>query len=482
MNDKLNILFLMTDQLRMDCTGFVPGSVVDTPNIDRIAEGVGFTNCQSVNPLCMPCRTALITGKYPRQVGSLSMSGDLDWRHPTFMQALQQAGYWTAGIGKFHYLQTWKWGAGKGEGVDLVKLKPKMQELGYDRVWESSGKQLAHKNYCDWCEQLASKGILDEARDWIGSRGTNGFTPEQEQLEKDGFAWPFDEEDHVDVATGNQILRAIEDSPDGKPFYILGSFCSPHKPFDPPQRYLDQVPLEKVDDFLPGEAGELSQELKETLWRLRRAYKATIRLIDDQIGRIFDALERKGLLENTVILFSSDHGELMGDHFRVQKSIYWKESLNVPTAIRHPRHLRGALCDAPLEITDLTATILDVAGLDPNSALSRDWPAYNDRVPCRSALPLVEDGVETIRDYAFSECGDLWQCIVSQDYKYVKILDNEDPDAPNEKLFDLKADPGEQCNLADQSEMQDIVAWHRRRLQFVLEKYPPAQTSWAPLC
>jgi len=478
----MNILFLMTDQQRYDCIGYAANSKVATPNLDRLAEGTTFSQCQTVNPICQPARTALLTGRYSHQIGTLKMAGDLNFDLPTFPQALRKAGYWTAGIGKFHYLQTWPWSAREGEGVPLTDLKPEMEMLGYDHVWETSGKQLAVKNYCDYCETLNEAGVLEDYRAWVTERGANSNLPDLEQLENDGEVWPFDESLHVDLMTGRKIREAIDGRPRDKPFFILGSFCSPHKPFDPPQRFLDDVPYEEVDDFLPGEDGELSDAHKRTLWKLRRAYKATIRLVDEEVGKILDQLEAEGLLEETVIVFTSDHGEMMGDHFRVQKSSFYRESLNVPLAIRHPEHLRGAHVDGPVELTDITATLLDVAGLDPADSLSRDWPAFNNIIPSRSLLPVVRGEVQSVRDYAFAECQNQWQSVVSREFKYIRMLGYDDPDAgPEEKLFRIADDPGEQTNLAGDPAHAEPLDWHRRRVHYVMDHTPPCQHVWAPL-
>lgn len=478
--NAMNILLLMTDQQRYDCIGHAIDSKVKTPHMDRIAEGMAFSRCQTVNPLCQPARTALLTGRYSRQIGTLSMSGDLNFSIPTFPQALQKAGYWTAGVGKFHYLQTWPWNTPAGGGNPLTRLRPEMQKLGYHHVWETSGKQLAIRNHCDYCDYLEERGLLTEFRNWVTARGSNTAKPDSE-LEKDGHAWPFGEEHHIDIVTGHQIRAAIAARDKSKPFFVLGSFCSPHKPFDPPRHFLEAEPLEEVDDFISGEDGTLDESEKKTLWRLRRAYKATIRLVDEEVGKILRQLEDEGLMEDTLVLLTSDHGEMMGDHYRVQKSSYFKESLNVPLVIRHPRHLRGGTNDSPVELTDITATILETAGLDPRSALSRNWPAYGDVLPGKSLFPVVRGEAGRVRDYAFAECQNDWQCVVSDRFKYVRFLNYNDPDGPKEALYETTNDPRECRNLIDEAGYAEQASWHRRRLQFVLDHTPPVQQCWAPL-
>ena len=475
-----NILFLMVDQLRPDHAGFMPESVYSTPRLRELAgASTVFTNCQSVNPVCMPARAALLTGRYTHQIGTLAMSGDMFFDYPTYPQALQKAGYWTAHVGKLHILQPWPWGQPRGEGVNLVSLAPEIKKLGFDWLWESSGKQLAGKNFCNWCEHLQAKGILEPVRDFLSACGANHDMAD-DTLEPDGNPWPFDEADHVDVVTGDNALRALRDRPRDQSFYLKVSFCSPHKPFDPPQRYLDAEPCEEVDDFTPGPDGrELDPGLKKTLWRLRRAYRATLRLVDDQIGRILDELRDQDALDNTLIVFTGDHGEMMGDHGRVQKQIYYRESLTVPTLIRHPRHARTRVYPHPVELTDLTATLLDAAGLDPQEALSEPWPAYRDRIPCQSLLPALEDDAP-LRDFSFSESGNGWCCMQSATRKYVRWTLPTESEGFREEFYDIVNDPRERHNLSENPDEEAERLRHRAALEWRLASTPSAQRTWAP--
>jgi arylsulfatase len=477
---KKNIILLMTDQHRYDHVGYTGRGVIDTPNIDRIAGSVGFTNCQTVNPICMPARCALITGKYSHQIGTLSMSGDLSLKHPTFMRALKKAGYHTSGIGKFHFLQTWPWGIEIGKGLNLVEMKEKIKEYGFDYIWETAGKQLALRDYCDYCRYLDEKGLLEAYRDFVLTAGPNSFFPDF-RPEDNGKPWPFNEEDYVDIVTTDKIIERIKNRPVERPFYIFGSFCSPHKPFDPPERYLDLIPYEEKDDFIPGEK-ELSDDDKKMLYKKRRAYKAMIRLIDDQIGRILAALEGEDLLDDTVILFTSDHGEMMGDHFRIQKAVPWRESVNIPLAIRHPDYLHRKLNHSPVEIIDIAATILDIAGLDHNKELGLIWPEHNNIVPCRSLMPMISGEKEQIREFAFSECScfDLWQLITTEEMKYIKKWNVNDASNYIEEFYDLCNDPKETVNQINNPEYKDSIDWCRRKRDLIIDSTPAAQTAWVP--
>ncbi len=343
-NARPNILLIMTDQHRADHAGWYPESRLTLPNIDRIAEGCAFLNCVTANPICTPARTALLTGRYTHQIGTLAMSGDLPRGIPTYAQALQKAGYHTAGIGKFHWLQTWKWGAPRGHGVDLAALSEELKGYGFDEVWEATGKQLALANRCDWCRHLEAKGLLDAYRDHVASRGANFMTAEQTEFT--GEPWPFDEADYIDIVTADRMLESIRNRPVDKPFFGFLSFSSPHAPFDPPQRFLDLVPVEQDDPFVAGgpDDAPMSEKAAARVRKLRRAYKAMLLCVDEQVGRVCDALEREGMLDNTVLIITSDHGEMLGDHGHFQKMRYQRQSATVPAAVRHPAYLHGARC------------------------------------------------------------------------------------------------------------------------------------------
>jgi choline-sulfatase len=470
----------MVDQLRSDHAGFMPGAVFSTPHLTALAQNATvFSNCQSVNPVCMPARSALLTGRYSHQIGTLAMSGDMPFDLPTYPKALQKAGYWTAMAGKLHLLQAWPWGTPRGQGIHLHKLAPEIKKLGFDWLWETAGKQLAVQNYCDWCAHLESRGILEPARDFLAACGKNRDFAD-ENLESDGKPWPFDEADHVDIVTGDKAIQALRDCPRNQPFFLNVSFCSPHKPFDPPQRYFDAEPYSEIDDFIPGPEGrELSPCLKKNLWRLRRAYRATLRLLDDQIGRILEELRQQGKLDNTLILFTSDHGEMMGDHGRVQKSIYYRESLSVPTLVRDPRQPATRTYSPPVELTDLTATILDAAGLDAQTVLSESWPAYRNRIPCISLLPALCDDAP-LREFAFSEFGQSWHCMQSATRKYIRHMLPEVHPGFREEFFDLIHDPRELNDLTHLPGEQEAINRHRHALEWTLAVTPPAQHAWAP--
>lgn len=484
MSQPLNIILIMTDQHRADHVGWHPSTRMRLPNIDRIAQGHAFLNCVTANPVCTPARTALLTGRYTHQIGMLNMSGDLPRGIPTYAQALQKAGYHTAGIGKFHWLQTWKWGAPVGRGVDLAALHAELGSYGFDEVWEATGKQLAIHNSCDWCRHLEARGILDAYRQHAIQSGRNAWNAEQTEFT--GEPWPFDEADYVDAVTGDRGVKSLRERPRNKPYFGFFSYCSPHPPLDPPSRFLEQVPVEQDEPFITGgpDDAPLSEGAQARMRKLRRAYKAMLLCVDEQVGRVFQALREEGMWDNTVVIFTSDHGEMLGDHGAFQKMRPQWQSATVPTAIRHPTYLPRARVASVVELTDLTATILDIAGLDPRAALSKDWPAFNAVLPGRSLLPILRGDVPAVREYAFSECSGpsgYWHMIQDRRFKYVRYQPLGLQERLREQLFDLNADPDECHDLSGQAAMVTVMEQARQRLLHVLASTPAAQSRWAPL-
>ncbi len=497
-----NIILFMTDQHRSDYVGYMPDGKALTPNIDRIASHAHFTRCTTSNPICTPARTSLITGRYSRQIGTLTMSGDFFPQIPTFMQALQKEGYKTYGIGKYHYMHCGGFNAPRGGGFDHVAMLEDMKEFGYDFVWETAGKQTMVSNYCFYGEYLNRRGLLNKVRDFVEqSGGVNGDTPDHNYDKAQ--AWPFDEEDYIDVVTGRVAREQLALHPADKPFYMFVSFCGPHKTYDAPQRYLDMFPLEEEDDFVLPEGQTLTEEEKMTLYRQRRSYKAMIRLIDDQIGETLLLLEKRDMLKDTLVLFTSDHGDMQGDHYRIQKGVPWDQASNVPLAAWMPGAPRIGANAHPVQLIDVAATILDYAGLEPTAALSRAYPAYNDRIPCRSFLPVLTGAVEQIRDWTYCESdfteevhpgtdfnevlrkrgangrrGNAWRMVVTEKTKYVKYLSYEKPGTAYEEFYDLEQDPEEGVNRIGDPAYQAQIAEARSRMEFVIDQYPPAQKTW----
>lgn len=462
-----NVVLIMADQLRKDYLSCY-GSELNTPNIDRLAEGAKFSCCTSSNPVCTPARCSLLTGKYSHQIGMLSMSGDLSPQHPTYLRALQKAGYTTYGVGKFHFNQGWPWETPSRQGHNLFEDKEKIKEYGFDHIWEASGKQLAERNYCDYCKYLDDNGILDAFRSYLASCGQN--TNVAKDVNFTGDCFPFESRFYIDHVIYENAVKMLDAHHSNTPFFMLLSFCSPHAPFDPPAEYLDRVPYEERDNFV----GDIDEDTKKKMYRLRRAYKAMVLLVDDLIGKFINDLKRKGLYEDTVILFTADHGEMMGDHGLAQKSSYYWQSENVPLIIWDGEKTCKTY-DCPVELTDVTATILDFFDIDYVSTLTKPWPAFHDRLCCKSLLPLLKGEVDQIREFSFSECDGRWQMVRNDACKYVRMINNF---GSEELFFDLKTDANETKNEIFNRKYETQIEKMREYRQNLMDYTPTAQLNW----
>jgi choline-sulfatase len=474
----MNIVLLMADQLHADYVGYSDKSRMATPNIDRVAQSAGFINAVSTNPVCTPARCSLLTGRYPHQVGMMTMSGCLNPEYPTYAQALQKAGYYTAAIGKMHLLQGWHWFAPRGRGHDLVVLNDKLKEYGFDYVWEATGKGLMGRNYCDYAQYLDERGLLEKYRDELYRRAEIGHPEYPATSESFGIA----EEHHVEVVIADRIISTIRQRPKDKPFMVFGSFLSPHPIIDPPERYVSTEALNSGEEFIVAEGGApLEPELRARWIENRRGYRALVRLVDDQVGRILDALEAEGLMENTLIIFTADHGDLLGDFGKDGKNLPWRGSAGIPLAIRHPRHLSAQRVKAPVSLVDITATMLDVAGLNPRTSLALGWPAWNHVIPGRSLMPVLRGECGQVREYAFAE-NDGWEMIQTEHYKYVRwrtITPEYTP--PKESFFDLDNDFREVHDLIGDGRYKDEAEWCRQRRDYEANRTPAGQMGWAPV-
>lgn len=179
---------------------------------------------------------------------------------------------------------------------------------------------------------------------------------------------------------------------------------SPHPIIDPPERYYRDSWEEPEESFLVQRGAKpLDESLKRRWIENRRGYRALIHLLDDQVGRILETLRTERLIDSTVIIYASDHGDMLGNFDVDGKNLPWRESSSVPVAVRHPDMAPGQVHGSVISLIDVTATILDVAGIDPVDALSRPFPAWNQVVPALSLMPLLRGETSAIREYTYTE-------------------------------------------------------------------------------
>jgi len=474
---KPNILLVYADQHRHDALGADGNRSIATPALDRLAaEGTRFTRLWVQSPVCRSSRASFITGLYPhstRITSNTSPTFDASW--PTFMKNLQKAGYFTASLGKTHYIHPSEGeSAPKEFAHDSRKDHPFLASFGFDYVTEDAGQWYPamvgfSSPYTDY---LREHGLLEKYRRQIYAvwQGTPHHW--------DAYVNDFAQEHDVTSFVARQVIDLIKTRDASKPFFIKFAPIKPHVPLagDPiwAAHYRErQVPGGPRDHargmnplwerWLDARYRSSHEEglTEEYITAGKRMYYAMISLVDQKVGEIIEVLRARGELDNTWILYSSDHGDTMGDHRLMGKMIFYHGAVSVPAIVRPPKKAPARrTVTAPVESIDLAATILDIAGAPPLAGS-----------PAQSLLPLM-NGAERKSRYAYSEIAarnDTPYFVSVTDGRYRYTV--ETGTGTRCELFDLAEDPDETRNLADDtgrsrlmSEMQgDIVDPHLRK-------------------
>lgn len=442
-----NIVFVITDDQRWDYMSCAGHPALKMPNVDRIArEGVRFRNFFACTPLCSPSRASFLTGLYPHKHGVINndklgldvISHTLE----TFPRQLREAGYETAFIGKWHM------------GLDDSR-RP-----GFDTWISFKGQGI----YID--------GVIND----------NGV---QRQL--DGYM------------TDELNRRAVEfvSKPHAKPFCLYLSHKAVHYPYLPAKRH-DQLyedykftPPSPVEGDIEGKPvmhrswpkinvldleGAAPEPAEPRRGRGRDAQSVVrdqlrcLAAVDDGVGELFKALEQSGQLDNTVFVYTSDNGYLMGEHGRMDDKRWpYEEALRVPLVVRYPQLVRaGSVNDAMVLNIDLAPTLLDVAGVKPIVPMHGKSLApllRNPNAPWRKAF-LAEYFLEKI-----GPAIPTWQAIRTEHWKYIRYFDSNYVLTDNlDELYDLKTDPHELKNLVGDSGHQNTLAELKKQLQELLDE------------
>ncbi|MFW5814163.1 MAG: sulfatase [Spirochaetota bacterium] len=430
-----NILWICSDQQRFDTLGVTGNELIRTPNLDRLAsEGTVFNRAYSQAPICTPSRASFLTGMYASTVHACT-NGNERWAEaaPLLPAMLRDGAGYDCGLsGKLHL-------AG-AQG----RVEPRPADDGY-RFFRWS-----HHPIDDWDEG-------HDYADWIRSQGMDPARI----YEENGF---YPAEIHQTTWCTDEAIRFIDEERDG-PWLMSINYFDPHPAFDPPASHRSrydpaampgphyresdlaaQALLEGVDfQSPPRDPDEFDAKT------LQAAYYAMIELIDENVGRLLDHLERTGARENTIIVYTSDHGESLGDHGLLLKGCRFYEGLvRVPLIVAGPGFAAGQRSDALVELTDIAPTLLEVAGMEPP-----------ERFVGRSLAPMLrgEATLDRHRDHVRSEYyhtlsrkapgrdefnGSYATMIRDDRYKLVVYHGH-----PVGELFDLEADPWEHENLWD---------------------------------
>jgi choline-sulfatase len=451
-----NILLVMTDEHRWDYMGYMGHPTMQglTPNLDRLAgEGAVFTRCFSANPLCMPARNALHTGLYTFQSGQMNNVGDWPMETPTFTQALQKLGYHIVLTGKLHAHEA------VGYDIDLTHQQwdDEIRSLGFDEVVQTAGKTMAFFTEDHYTHYLADHGLLHPYRADIVDR-----------TESHGGWWAsvLPEEHYIDNFIGRRAVEWLQNYDGDRPFFHMVSFCSPHPCYDAYQSALDKVDPASV---IPPSNTEQPERYREMVAN----YAAMIHIVDQNVGRMVDALTARGWLDNTLIIFVADHGEMLGDSGKGGKC-YWEDG-----SVRVPLFVRCAAWTGPRVVTetsvshhDVAATILDFAGGE--GAAQRYLPGCS----ARSLRPFLTGQEPEVRRVVYSENGGqfqrAWRMVDDGRHRYVRLLDSGE-----ELLFDMATDPHCLHNLAGAGEYRQTVDRLRNEMLQIHVEHPAPKTGKA---
>jgi choline-sulfatase len=420
----------MDDQHRWDYIDVgTTGGFVDTPNIRGLAaEGTNFTHCMCNAPLCAPSRIGLATGLLPERLGALDNHAYTPRSHTTYYQRLRDHGYRVGAVGKLDLSKPDTF-----LGVDGAR--PAAYGLGFTDPLETEGKMNAgrvrtldgpYRNF------LHERGLLDafyrDYQDRLAKRWVKGASHDS-VLPTDAFH---------DVFIGRKAVEWIEGVREEFPWHLFVSFVGPHTPFDPPRSYAERyrnrpTPPAIKDDFQGKPAwvqhGALAMS-DEEIAHTRRQYAAAITVIDDMVGEVIAALDRRGMRENTIIIFASDHGEMLGDHSRYNKDVAYEPSLRVPMIMAGPGIPEGRSSEALVELNDLNPTICELAGLPSQ-----------ENIDARSFTPTLYGDAAEHREYTVAALRE-FRTIRTRRHKLISSSSREI------ELYDLDRDPDELHNLA----------------------------------
>lgn len=480
---KPNILVIFADQMRGDSMGCAGHPVVQTPNLDRLAsEGVRFSNAYTPDPICVPARATFTTGNYPHTcTGSKNNGGRIRDDQIKIAELFAANGYGAYSSGKLHYPPYAKPGEPRlVHGFQKVAL----HESG--RIVKSFGPDGSVRGLEDYHDYLMDVGWGGYAR--AHGVGNNDIHPAPS---------PLPAEHYCDAWVCSQAIRMLEEHEAERcdaPFFLFMSFPKPHAPYDPPRPY-DSM-YDPRDVPAPFEAREengiprtpTKQVEKRTHgWDLlspesyrvaRTHYYGQITFQDLQIGRMLDHLEKTGQLENTIIVYTADHGDLMGDFGFFAKSSFYNGSVKIPFIIHWPKALRQGLeADQLVGLQDLLPTLAALADVELPAAVDGE-----------DLSPLLQGEDFHERDYIVSYCqGSPNQLYMVADkrWKYCYCEVNG-----TEELYDLEADPDELLNVSDHADSAEILERMRARMlewarenddQEILDGNSVARTSGDPL-
>ncbi|MCY3620231.1 MAG: sulfatase-like hydrolase/transferase [Gammaproteobacteria bacterium] len=475
MTPRPNIVLIFTDQQRADTFGYAGDPVAITPNADRLAaEGVVFPRCCASAPVCTTTRASLISGKRVHQHGAWSMA-DPDLRHgPSHVRNVRDAGYHTAVVGKTHLRH------GQRHTHDHPD---ELHDWGYVDAIEVPGPVESMTTGSAYTDHLEEKGLLDVHREYLRTYVRGERQRVMQPWETPPCLLPT--EDHLDMYIARKAAEWIRGYRHPEPFYLQMCFGGPHNPWDSPAEYrrrydADSMPLSitqkqkspvapLVELMLAGAAAQLDGMSVAQNRVMKTYYYAKVTLIDDGIGMVLDALEENGCMDNTWIVYSADHGEMLADHGLIAKKVFYEGAVKVPLVVRPPGGVEGWVSAGLTDHLDIAATLMDAAGAEAIEAS-----------PGRSLVPLVKAGsgdanAQHHHAAVLSEFAgrDPYSMVLTDRYKMTVNTRTREP----LDLYDMAEDPNELHNRVEDPALAGVR-------QSIGEEHLPtllAEVNWAKL-
>lgn len=436
--ERPNFVLIMTDQQRGDCLSLARHPALLTPNMDSIGgQGMHFTAAFSTCPSCIPARRTLMTGQSPQTHGMVGFRDGVEWNAPpTLPQVLREAGYHTALVGR------------------SMHLYPRRKRYGFDEM-------VSHES--EYRQYVADNQSGDRADQSAHGISGNGWTARP---------WHLDEKLHQSTWSVTEALRFLDRRDPSCPYFLVVSFVAPHPPLVPPAFYLErylrcELPEPTVGDWAvpPANDGlgldvqaDQVQLTGEALRSARAGYYGLINHVDDQLYRLLGGHTGIGNAprRDTYVLFTSDHGEMLGDHYLFRKCYPYEGSAHIPLLWRGPDIPAGGVCSQAVCLEDVMPTILDLAGCD--------IPETVEGVSLAPVLRGEREGLD--RPFIHGEHATCYRYERQANHyltdgrgKYVWLTA-----CGTEQLFDLVHDPGERHNRATDPDHADELALWRTRL------------------
>lgn len=456
-----HLIFIMTDQQRADALGCSGNTGVQTPHIDGLArEGVRFSQAYSCVPSCTPARSCLLTGMEPWHNGMLGYGRVARKYRYEMPRMLGEAGYYTFCIGKNHWY-------------------PQKSLHGFDGT------------LVDESSRIEQDGFISDYHDWFKLQAP-GKDPDitgigwNSRLAK---AYGLDEKLHPTHWIGSTAVDFLDKYEADAPLFLKISFERPHSPYDPPQRYVDRYTGAQISEPSIGNwegeiynYPEVNKPIptsgpptaafgnfgKEAAVKARKYYYANVSFIDDQVGKIIAKLKERDMYDNALIVFLSDHGDELGDHYHWRKTFPYQGSVHIPFLLKWPaayktKSPRGITIDDPVGLQDVLPTFLAASG----QKIPEDMDG-------RNVLKLVDGGTSEWRSYIGMEhatCyfkNNYWAAVTNGKRKYIWHFYTG-----QEQFFDLEQDPGETTDLIKVAPRQEEVnSWRGYLVDYLRERGP----------